>query len=272
MKQPGVVTGVLAVLVVLVGGVPAHALSKCAAKVSPVAASLGEVEVQAATVGANLRWGRAAGRESNVFANASTCISGTSARKCLLAAAGTPDARTPPAGCMLYLADDSGACTAQVKGCVVRPPGAYAVDGNGKVIGPVSAQADGSVTTLVGDPSGHAYPMRVVQEIAEQPGGSDLVPPGALQNVLLYTDLDCLGQSYVLNDPAGNQRRSAAVTRDAAGSIFVHMPASPPTGRLILGTASGTGGCVSLTPPRSLSVSLPEPPLVFVKPIRVVVE
>ncbi len=263
--------GTLAVLISISPGA-AHALSKCAAKISTAAATLGDVEVQAATVGANLRWGKAVGRETSAFANAATCISGTSAKKCLLGASGSVDARTPPASCVLYLADDSGSCSAQVKGCVARPPGAYAIDGNGTVIGPASAQPDGTVATLVTDPDGHAYALRVVQEIAEQPGGSDLIAPGNLLNQLLYADLDCLGQAYVLNDPAANGRRSLAVTRNGTGSIFVHLPAGPPTARTISGRAPGNGGCITLAPPQGLSVSTPLPPLVFVKPIRVVVE
>src|SRR5262245_56041575 len=66
----------------------------------------GTIDVSATGVSGPLTWGVRTGSEPNTFANAATCISGTSASKCEFGAPGSLETITPPDLCTLYLKDD----------------------------------------------------------------------------------------------------------------------------------------------------------------------
>jgi hypothetical protein len=109
----------------------AWAISTCRARIS----RLGEVEVSAAGVSGNLHWGRAAGQESLLFADAGTCVRDGVARGCHLASSGTEQARVTPASCAIHLEDDASTCVALVRQCVARPPILTVRDATGAIVG-----------------------------------------------------------------------------------------------------------------------------------------
>jgi hypothetical protein len=81
----------------------------------------GTLLLRAKDVSGTLRWGYDAQGVVGVFDNANTCLVGTTARGCTLGGPDTAERVTPPPLCTVHLADDSGTCTAFVKGCT---PGA----------------------------------------------------------------------------------------------------------------------------------------------------
>jgi hypothetical protein len=96
---------------------PAHAINKCKVKVDKT----GVITVDASGVSGTLLWGSEAGAENAAFFNAGTCVTGAKAKRCQLADPGTLDARTPPAGCTIYLNDDAAPCSAWIRGCTPGP-------------------------------------------------------------------------------------------------------------------------------------------------------
>src|SRR6185369_6775978 len=70
-------------------------------------------------------WGKSAGAVSHTFFNAANCVTGSSASRCELADPATLDAKTPPAGCTLYLDDGTAPCSAWIVGC---SPGSRSIE------------------------------------------------------------------------------------------------------------------------------------------------
>jgi hypothetical protein len=125
MKWGHTVVATMAGVMILAHASPGRALDTCKAKVNP---KDGTILVSGKGVGANFRWGYAAGQETNVFSNGATCVSGDVATKCELGAEGTAERITPPALCSIYLADDvPSTCVAFITKCT---PGLRGVNGS----------------------------------------------------------------------------------------------------------------------------------------------
>lgn len=110
----------IGVMVLLVGVGRASAVDKCDARVDKKS---GHLLVSASGVGANPAWGADAAAVNVAFSDL-TCfdVAKQTLTKCLLGAADTLAARTPPEGCMLYLTDDGDTvCKVFIEGCT---PGA----------------------------------------------------------------------------------------------------------------------------------------------------
>lgn len=113
---------VLAITCALMFPAPAHAIDKCKVKIGKT----GVIEVSASGVSGTLKWGATEGAENQTFFNAVSCVAGTKAKGCQLADPATLAARTPPAGCTLYLDDDGANCSAWMRGCTPARPAGYA--------------------------------------------------------------------------------------------------------------------------------------------------
>ena len=101
----------------LIVAIPAssQAVTKCKVKVDR---KTGVIKVDAREVVGSMLWGGAAGEETSAFFNESSCVVGTKARRCTLAAAGTVEAITPPSTCFIHLTDDGAeSCSAFISGC-----------------------------------------------------------------------------------------------------------------------------------------------------------
>ncbi len=115
MKHSILSSVVTAVALGLVLAVPAHAIDKCKVKIDK---KTGVLLVKAKEVTGTLLWGDAEDAVSEPFFNAGDCVDGTKAKKCEIADPTTLAAKTPPAGCTLYLDDDGTApCSAWIAGC-----------------------------------------------------------------------------------------------------------------------------------------------------------
>jgi hypothetical protein len=121
MKHVKVVRSLAAGVAVLAltVAVPARAIEKCKVKVGKT----GVIEVGASGVSGTLQWGAESGAEDTAFFNAGTCVADGKAKGCQLADPGSLEARTPPAGCTIYLDDGVAPCSAWIRGCT---PGARA--------------------------------------------------------------------------------------------------------------------------------------------------
>ncbi len=98
----------------------AEAVDKCKVKVDRKSGLLRIDAAGVETGGAlgTLKWGSDPGEIDRDFFNANDCITGTKAKRCVVADPTTLGAKTPPSGCTVYLADDSGNdCSAWIKGC-----------------------------------------------------------------------------------------------------------------------------------------------------------
>jgi hypothetical protein len=114
------------VVLALLGASGAAAVEKCKVKID----AAGNLQVSASAVTGTLHWGGAADATTQTFFDSATCVSGGKAKKCLLGDPATVAARTPPAGCTLYLADEApSACSVWIKGCT---PGARDLDDSGR--------------------------------------------------------------------------------------------------------------------------------------------
>ena len=102
-----------------------QAVTSCKIRVS---STTGMIDVAATGVSGPLLWGDRPGSASMTFANAATCIAGSSARNCELGAPGSAEAITPPDLCTVYLKDSGAECAAFIKGCSpgLRPAGTIA--------------------------------------------------------------------------------------------------------------------------------------------------
>ncbi len=162
----------------------AHAIDKCRAKVDK---KTGVIRVDAFGVDGALTWGAEAGSESQTFANAGTCVAGTKAKKCELADPETLDAKTPPAGCTIYLADASTPCSAWVPGCspAVRESGEFLwKDSTGTTVGFVNDSGNSAIRR----------DGAVLVSIPVNPEGDDFAARGYLN----YTSSDCSGTPLVV--------------------------------------------------------------------------
>jgi hypothetical protein len=82
-----------------------------------VSSKTGLIDVFASGIAGTLLWGDRSGSESITFANAATCIAGSTASKCEFGAPGSVPAITPPDLCTVYLKDSGAECAAYIKGC-----------------------------------------------------------------------------------------------------------------------------------------------------------
>jgi hypothetical protein len=91
---------------------PVQAVEKCTAQTD---AGTATVRVSARKVDGDLFWGRIEGFEASGFVD-SSCVSKGKANECVLSGTGaTP--LTHMDQCLIYLADDTGSCTAYIDGC-----------------------------------------------------------------------------------------------------------------------------------------------------------
>jgi hypothetical protein len=120
----------------------AEAAEKCKVKVNK---KTGMILVNAASVGANPRWGSRAGEEIQAFANEATCVAAGKASGCALGAPGTAESITPPDLCTLHVADDIASCSAHVPGCT---PGVRDLVETEADLDDVQAQIDGITADL----------------------------------------------------------------------------------------------------------------------------
>jgi hypothetical protein len=94
--------------------VSAYSAETCKAKVDK---KTGLISVSAKDVNAGtLLWGHASGAETNLFFDPG-CVSGTTAKNCVLADPTSLAARTPPDACTIYVTDSNGSCSAWIPGC-----------------------------------------------------------------------------------------------------------------------------------------------------------
>jgi hypothetical protein len=114
--------GRLAAAAMLLVATSAHAIDSCKVRVDR---KTGVITVSASGVSGSLAWGNTAGSVTNQFFNAATCVSGSSASRCELADPSTLEAKTPPAGCTLYLTDAVAPCSMWIAGC---SPGARSIE------------------------------------------------------------------------------------------------------------------------------------------------
>lgn len=130
-----------AAVMLVLGATSAHAVTTCSVKNDK---KTGVFTVSASGVSGTLLWGSSQGAETESFFNAATCVASGKASKCTVADPTTLAARTPPAGCTIYLADNAGSCSAWVPSCVPgsRPNTATPVCGDGQATG--SEACDGS--------------------------------------------------------------------------------------------------------------------------------
>jgi hypothetical protein len=158
----------------LIAGSPtlSEAISKVVVKTNT---RTGAVEVTATGVGANPRWGVAAGETDQIFADQGACFSGGTLTKCHLGATGTLAEKTLPPTCALCVGDDSGpdVCVPYIKKCAV-----------GARIGDASFQS--------GDPrlsSGTSGPLQVSGWGPEAAIISTVTHPSGLREGIVSTNL-----------------------------------------------------------------------------------
>jgi len=115
---------VTAAMAVLLCSSTAQAITKCSVKVDK---KTGVIGVKAAGVGGPLLWGNTAASVASSFFNGGTCVVATNAKSCQLADPSSLAAKTPPAGCTLYLDDGVAPCSAWIAGCSPAPRAASSV-------------------------------------------------------------------------------------------------------------------------------------------------
>jgi hypothetical protein len=98
---------------------PASAIEKCRVKIDK---KTGVIRVDASGVVEQIRWGESEGDETRVFFNDADCVADGKASACQLAATSSMEAKSPPAGCTIYLADNSANdCASWIAGCTPGP-------------------------------------------------------------------------------------------------------------------------------------------------------
>ncbi len=108
-------------LLVVALATSAAAVDKCKVKVNKKTGAITVLatKVDSSGVLGTLKWGADPSDISRDFFNSLGCIAGGKAINCELADPATLASKTPPAGCTIYLADDSGTnCQVWIKGCV----------------------------------------------------------------------------------------------------------------------------------------------------------
>lgn len=158
----------------------ANALSNCAASVRP---ANGVIQVNADNVSTNLRWGPRRGDETRDFANGDACISTGLARNCRIGKGAA--SKTPPAGCTVYLRDDTSRCEAWIPGCT---PGVRPGDGGDPL---VVNDSGGLLVGFATDPTGESVLRRtddgvLVQFVVTPSGVYEPGPISFLGGPLLY--------------------------------------------------------------------------------------
>ncbi len=119
MKRIGLVTVTYAGVAVLLWASPAVAADNCKAKVDKKS---GLIEISASNVDANPVWGAVATAIETPFHDAVSCATGGKLKKCHLADPDTQAAKTPPAGCTVFVSDDSvQTCAVFIRGCTPQP-------------------------------------------------------------------------------------------------------------------------------------------------------
>ncbi len=108
-------------LAIAVACTTADAIDACRARTNRVD---GSIRVFARGAVGTPVWGSSLGEERRAFDNLATCVSpaGQLAR-CTLGPVGTPERSTPPAGCVVFVADGAGSrCPALIRGCRPAAP------------------------------------------------------------------------------------------------------------------------------------------------------
>src|SRR5262249_17410097 len=143
-----------------------------------VSSKTGLIDVFASGVSGPLLWGNRSGSEASTFANAATCIAGSSASKCEFGAPGSVEAITPPDLCTVYLKDNGAECATYIKGCT---PGARATD---------QAKADALQQLVSAIEFHHSIPTVVFNgvnvQIVSGAGSTDAPPNGAGNLIIGY--------------------------------------------------------------------------------------
>ncbi len=194
--------------VILVCGPAAHAaVSACKAKLDT---KTGAVEVSASDVTGAPSWGPSADSTPFAFFDVGACQDGDTLKDCTLAEPTSNAARTAPAGCAVYVGDESGdpPCVAYIKkGCAVLAGGA-----DGPIVITQERALIGGVT--VGDAPG--FPVTISQ-------------PGSYR---LATDLDVRGE------PSPENVTAIDITSD---DVAVDLNGFAILGPRLTGTVTGTG-------------------------------
>jgi len=182
----GLTTGIL----LLLGATGAHAVDKCRVSVDK---RTGVLSVSATGVSGTLLWGATMGAEAKVFFNATTCSVGGNARRCQIADPMTLDAKTPPAGCTIYLDDAGAPCSAWIRGCTPGPREGTSTTGAGTLV--LVDVNDAIVGNVIPEYVRAAYRdfWGTVVEIPVMEDGSDFEWWGSL----FYINTDCSGQPLV---------------------------------------------------------------------------
>lgn len=181
---------VTAAIAVLLCSSSAQAITKCSVKVDK---KTGVLNVKAAGVGGPLLWGNTAASVVSTFFNAGTCVSATNGKNCQIADPNTLAAKTPPAGCTLYLDDGVAPCSAWIAGCSPAPRAASSVvwkDASGDLIGVQNENG----TEVVRDDG------TAILRIPILPDRSGFAQPvgGAFS---YHTSGDCTGANYTADAP-----------------------------------------------------------------------
>jgi hypothetical protein len=113
--RTALVAAALVGMIAVVAAPEALALNKCQARMSK---KDGTITVNAAGVNGTLTWGWSPQMAAFDFDNAGSCLSGGAAKRCTLAAEGSPERMTPPPLCTIYMEDDSDSCSDFISGCV----------------------------------------------------------------------------------------------------------------------------------------------------------
>lgn len=100
--------------IVLLDVAPTLAVDTCRVRVDN---KTGVIRVNATGVAGPLTWGVKSGQADNAFFDGATCVAGSKASGCELANPTTLAAKTPPAGCTLFVDDGVEECGAWIAGC-----------------------------------------------------------------------------------------------------------------------------------------------------------
>ncbi|MCG8590604.1 MAG: hypothetical protein MJE66_15035, partial [Proteobacteria bacterium] len=145
--KPALLFSCAAVLAAIAYATPADAADRCRARVKR---TTGAIEINAANVGANPRWGDSETTITATFADEGTCVRDGRLKNCHLGAPGTLAEKTPPINCTLCVDDDGPGppcCVTHIRNCT---PGLRFADAS---FPPGDPRAAGSVpcATTVGN-------------------------------------------------------------------------------------------------------------------------
>jgi hypothetical protein len=135
MKSSKAVMAAIAVITILAHAGAVNALDTCKATIR---GKDGTILISAKNVDGPLQWGWSSGTEDNAFFDPA-CVKGTKAKNCTQEMPASLLGTTAPPECNIYLADDSGSCSAYVKKCqpgkrpVVEFPTRFIDHGDGTI-------------------------------------------------------------------------------------------------------------------------------------------